>query len=102
MNRYPVRFLISVLIAAIFAPLVSGTTLYYRLSWRGDPATTMVVGWRQSGGSGATVHYGTTDHGTNYSAYPYSATPSRNTVAKGMNHSFARLTGLSPNTAYYF
>src|SRR5690606_18930167 len=26
----------------------------------------------------------------------------RTTTAKGMNHAFARLTGLAPNTAYYF
>jgi hypothetical protein len=77
-------------------------TDYFRLSWRDDPSSTMVVGWRQNGGSSPVVHYGTTDQGTNYASYPLTATPARTTTAKGMTHSFARLTGLTPDTAYYF
>ncbi len=96
----------SVLVAALFAGVsasgLQAATDYYRLSWRADPATTMVVGWRQSGGTNATVHYGTTDHGTNYASYPNSLGVSRTTTAKGMTHQFSRLTGLQPDTAYYF
>jgi len=83
-------------------PSTQAATDYFRLSWRDNPATTMVVGWRQNGGSNPVVHYGPTDYGTNYASYPYSATPARTTTAKGMTHSFARLTGLNPDTAYYF
>ena len=90
------------LLAGALAPTLSAATDYYRLSWREDPSTTMVVGWRQNGGTGTTVHYGPTDLGTNYAGYPSSAPTARTTTAKGMTHGFARLTGLTPDTAYYF
>jgi hypothetical protein len=97
------RLLLAIaLLAGASCSALQAATDYYRLSWRDDPATTMVVGWRQNGGSGTTVHYGTTDQGTNYAAYPSSATAARTTTAKGMSHGFARLTGLQPDTAYYF
>ncbi|MBW1295912.1 fibronectin type III domain-containing protein [Aquimarina litoralis] len=74
----------------------------YRLSLRGNPATSIVIGWNQYSGSNATVYYGTTDYGTNYNSYPFTKTPDRTVSYKGMNNTFARLTGLQPNTAYYF
>lgn len=74
----------------------------YRLTLRDDPATTIVIGWNQLSGSGATVYYGTVDHGTNWSAYSNSQSVSRSVSHKGMNNQFARITGLQPNTAYYF
>ncbi|QKX06709.1 T9SS type A sorting domain-containing protein [Aquimarina sp. TRL1] len=74
----------------------------YRLSLRGNPATSIVIGWNQISGSNPTVYYGTTDHGTNYANYPNSKTPDRTVSYKSMNNNFARLTGLQPNTAYYF
>ncbi|MDH7447125.1 InlB B-repeat-containing protein [Aquimarina sp. 2201CG14-23] len=74
----------------------------YRLSLRGNPATSIVIGWDQTSGSNPIVHYGTTDYGTNYSSYPDSKSPDRTVSYKGMNNTFARLTGLQPNTAYYF
>lgn len=97
---------IPVALAALFAfaapHSANAATDYFRLSWRADPSTTMVVGWRQNGGSSPVVHYGTTDYGTNYGSYPLTATPARITSAKGMTHSFARLAGLAPDKAYYF
>ncbi len=74
----------------------------YRLTLRGNPATSIVVGWDQTSGTNPVVHYGTTDFGTNYNSYPNSKVPSRTVSYKGMNNNFARLTGLTPNTAYYF
>lgn len=81
---------------------IQANTLRYRLSLRDDPSTSVVVGWEQDGGSGATVYYGTTDFGQNWASYPSSHTPDRTVTASGMDNSFARLTGLTPNTAYYF
>ncbi|MBQ4818623.1 fibronectin type III domain-containing protein [Aquimarina sp. MMG016] len=78
------------------------STEKYRLTWREDPATTMVIGWNQISGSNPIVYYGTTDFGTNYNSYPSSKTVDRTVSKKGMNNNFARLTGLQPNTAYYF
>lgn len=74
----------------------------YRLTLRGNPSTSIVIGWNQVSGSNAPVYYGTTDYGTNYTSYPNSAAPSRTSSYKGMNNNFVRLTGLQPNTAYYF
>ncbi len=74
----------------------------YRLTLRDDPATTIVIGWNQISGSNPRVYYGTTDFGTNYSSYPFSMAPTKAVSYKGMNNNFARLTGLQPNTAYYF
>ncbi|TPN85149.1 purple acid phosphatase family protein [Aquimarina algicola] len=74
----------------------------YRLTLRGNPATSIVIGWNQISGSSPTVYYGTTDHGTNYNNYSNSKTVDRSVSYKGMNNNFARLIGLRPNTAYYF
>jgi len=74
----------------------------YRVMWRDDPATTMVIGWNQISGNNPVVHYGTIDHGTNWSAYPNSANVSRSVNSYSMDNRFVRLTGLQPNTAYYF
>jgi len=74
----------------------------YRLTWREDPATTMVIGWNQISGSDPIVYYGTTDFGVNYNSYPSSKTVDRSVSRKGMNNRYARLTGLQPDTAYYF
>lgn len=97
-NNLLILFLLSLLsITSLYA-----STRRYRLSLRDDPSTSVVIGWEQNGGSGATVYYGTTDHGTNWSSYANSHTPDRTVSESGMDNSFARLTGLTPNTAYYF
>lgn len=74
----------------------------YRLTLRGNPATSIVVAWNQISGSNPQVYYGTTDYGTSYSNYPSVKSPDRVVSYRGMNNHFARLTGLQPNTAYYF
>lgn len=74
----------------------------YRLTLRDNPATSIVVGWDQFSGSNPVVYYGTTDHGTNWSSYSNSKTPDRTVSYKGMDNNFARITGLQPNTYYYF
>jgi len=74
----------------------------YRLTLRGNPATSIVIGWDQTSGSNPTIYYGTTDYGTNYSNYSNTKRSDRVVSYKGMNNHFARLTGLQPNTAYYF
>ncbi|MEM6336171.1 MAG: DNRLRE domain-containing protein, partial [Bacteroidota bacterium] len=79
----------------------------FRLAWRDDPATTMVVGWDQARGDGAMLCYDTVDHGSELQGAgcsPYALSHGVDVVHdyKGMNNSFARLTGLQPNTVYYF
>ena len=74
----------------------------YRLTLRDNPATTIVIGWNQISGQTPTVYYGTTDHGTNWAAYTNNQVADRIVSYKGMNNHFCRLSGLQPNTAYYF
>ena len=74
----------------------------YRIMWRDDPATSMVVGWVQESGQDAAVHYGIEDKGQNCDEYAQSQEVDRQTEHAGMQHRFARLEGLEPNTTYYF
>lgn len=84
------------------ANAIFSTTKRYRLSLRDDPSTSVVIGWEQDGGGIATVYYGTTDLGTNWSSYSNSQAPDRVVSASGMDNSFVRLSGLTPDTKYYF
>ncbi|WP_179344964.1 fibronectin type III domain-containing protein [Winogradskyella ursingii] len=79
-----------------------GNTDKYRLILRSDPATTATVGWNQISGNDPILYYGTTDFGTTVGSYPFSKNVDRSLIYKGMNNQFVRLTGLTPNTNYYF
>ncbi|XOV68023.1 MAG: fibronectin type III domain-containing protein [Fluviicola sp.] len=74
-------------------------TEQYTLAYRNDPASSAVIGWS---GDNGTVHYGMVDFGTNHSAYPFSHASDRTGGTHGITRHFARLTGLFPNTLYYF
>lgn len=74
----------------------------YRVMWREEPSTTMVIGWDQLSGSNPRVRYDVVDHGENVRDYRHRAAPSAVVAAKGMNNHFVRLTHLQPNTTYYF
>lgn len=71
----------------------------YRLSYRDDPSTTMVIGWS---GDNATVYYDTIDRGQNWQQYAQSRMVDRSVNHRGMNNYFVRLTGLRPGKVYYF
>lgn len=91
----------------IFTLLITTCVMYgnndkYRLVLNGDPATTMTIGFNQISGTNPTVHYGTVDHGTDYTLYPNSQAEDRAVVYRGMDNRYVRLTGLAPNTNYYF
>ncbi len=74
----------------------------YRCMWRDDPSTTMVVGWNQVSGHSPVVYYDQINGGTNPNAYGRFQKPDRAIQSKGMDNYFVRLTGLTPNTTYYF
>jgi acid phosphatase type 7 len=82
---------------------LNANTRFYRLSYRDDPSTTIVIGWSDNGTStNAKVYYGTTDLGTAAASYPFNhGIDTSNTYVSLTNH-FARITGLTPNTRYYF
>ncbi|MEI7597044.1 MAG: T9SS type A sorting domain-containing protein [Bacteroidota bacterium] len=99
---YIKRFTLTAFLIAFFT-LSFANTMYYRLSYRDDPATTITIGWSDSlTSSNASVYFGTTDFGTNYLSYPSTKSIDRTVNYKGLNNQFARLTGLLPNTVYYF
>ncbi len=95
--RFIFTFCLLCCVASAFA-----NTGKYRLTLRDDPATTIVIGWNQISGVNPVVHYGPQDFGTQWGSYPSSKPASRMVSHKGMNNHFARITGLQPNTAYYF
>lgn len=90
-------------ISCIFiSHLISANTEKYRLVYRTDPSTSIVVAWCQDGGSNPTVYYDVVDHGTNFNAYAFQNGVDRTESYKSLTHNFSRLTGLQPNTNYYF
>jgi len=74
----------------------------YRLIITDDPTTKITIGWNQVSGTDPIVYYDTIDHGTDYSLYAFSKTVDREVSYRGMENKFAKLTGLSPDKAYYF
>ncbi len=92
-------------LALLFIPIIHfAGTKFYRASFRDDPATTIVIGWSPSGTStNAKVYYGTTDYAPDFwSMYTNNHGIDRTTSHQGITSNFARLTGLQPNTVYYF
>lgn len=87
----------------IFVPhLTNAATARYRCMWRDNPATTMVIGWDQVTGANPVFYYDVTDNGQRAEAYKMSKKADLVVPARGMNNHFIRLTGLKPNTVYYF
>ncbi len=86
----------------LFTSWLMAETQRFRCMWRDDPSTTMVIGWDQVSGGNPVLYYGPIDNGSNYTAYPKSRKPDNVVMSKGMNNHFVRLSGLIPNTVYYF
>jgi len=74
----------------------------YRLVWTDDPSTTITLAWDQLDGHTAEVYYGPADHGRKFWKYPQSQTPQQDMNRYDMFTRFAKLSGLSPGTSYYF
>lgn len=86
----------------IFSTALSAATRRYRVSWRDDPATSIVIGFEHQSGSTVHVVYDTRDGARNPGAYRFTATPSRQVNHAGMRNVFVRIGGLTPGTLYYF
>ncbi len=97
-----VSVLAGLLVLLTLATPAFATSARYRLSWRDDPATTVVIGWDQVDGTDPAVCWGPLDNGPDPDAYPNTATPDTIQHYRGMNNHFVRLSGLRPDTAYYF
>ena len=99
MSRATYTALFLLVLAFTLPTTVCGTTDAYSLSYRDDPATTIVIGWS---GDNGTVHYDVVDHGTSHTAYAFTHASDRSASQKGQDRHFARLSGLTPKTVYYF
>lgn len=95
--RLTFTFLLLTIVGSVFA-----NTGRFRLTLRGNPSNSIVIGWDQVSGSNPVVYYGTVDQGTNWSAYQSGKSPDRVVSYRGMNNHFARLTNLQADTYYYF
>ncbi len=73
-----------------------------RLVWTENPATTITIGWDQLAGENPVVYYGTRDKGQNWKKYKLSQEPTRELIHLDMDTRFSRITGLQPNSNYYF
>lgn len=104
-----VRFVFIAVVTVAFglmAPRAQAETDKYRLIWNDDPSTTMTIGWCMVSGSDPYVKYGTystlstyfTETNVTAQVYDNTAHP-EGTV---LTSNFVKLTGLSPNMAYYF
>lgn len=89
-------------IALLFVIQLSGGNGRYRIMWRTDPATSMVIGWDQYSGNNPVLFLDTKNNGRNPKLYPTRTGPDEVRPAKGMNNHFVRLSNLKPNTVYYF
>ncbi|HEY5653930.1 MAG TPA: fibronectin type III domain-containing protein [Pontiella sp.] len=81
-------------------------TDHYRIIWDDSPTSKATICWKQLSGNNGTVYYGTTDFGRAYANYPNQKSVDKvgnfTVDAPGIQSCFARLTGLQPDTAYYF
>ncbi len=96
------RFVILLFLGCCLPAVLEARAARFRCMWRDDPATTMVIGWDQLSGSYPELYYDEADFGRNAAGYRNALRPDQIVYAKGMNNCFARLTGLQPNTTYYF
>ncbi len=74
-----------------------------RCMWREDPTTSMVVAWDQIVGTNPVLYYAPHQlRGQRFESYAKARMPDKVLPIKGMNNHFVRLTGLKPNTLYFF
>ncbi len=93
--------LLASIIALLGIPLSSqAASARYRLSWRDNPATTMVIGWDQTSGTNPVIQY--SKHKLTDNKKIKTHRPDRTEVYLEMTNTFARLTNLKPDTLYHF
>lgn len=74
----------------------------FRVVWSDDPATAATIGWEQPNGEAAVLCYDTVDHGEQVEGYAHRAEVDRREEYLDMDSRFVHLTGLEPDTSYFF
>jgi hypothetical protein len=87
------------LLLTLMPGLAHGAADAYRVAWRSNPATSMVVCWNQVSGATPQVHYDTLDLGSSISDYRYRQPPDRIVTYRGMTNHFTRLEILTPDSS---
>lgn len=102
MRRISFQLILTLTLCCFIPSLTQAETGRYRCMWRESPATSIVIGWDQISGQDPIVYYDVIDFGRQVAAYRKEHRPDRIIIAKGMNNHFVRISGLQPNTVYYF
>jgi hypothetical protein len=74
----------------------------FRIVWETDPATSAIIAWNQVSGTNPVLLLDVNDYGKNADDYAVVKRPDLVSPAKSMKNHFVHLTGLRPNTTYYF
>ena len=77
-------------------------TAKFRLMWIENPTTEATVGWVQKSGKPGVVHYGKVDKQRKHHLYTKTQAVQRTVTIKGGTNCFAKLTGLEPDTEYFY
>lgn len=80
----------------------SSKTEKHRISWVSDPATSVTICWNQLQGKPGVVYFGEEDERRKTGRYPKNRKTDRVQKYDGMTNCFVRLSGLSPDTRYFF
>lgn len=99
-NHFKIYLIIAFLLC--FCCGLLAKTDRYRVSWREDPSTSMVIAWDQVSGNNPILYYGVADDVRAYDKYTFSKDQFYVVKSKGMKNHFARLKHLLPNTVYAF
>ena len=101
-RRVTLGVLAALLLALGSVTVAQAAQARFRLVVTADPATQATVAWDQISGTDPVLRYDVTDHGTDERAYLQTAYVNHVRVSRGMNNHFVRLSGLKPDTEYYF
>lgn len=103
MTRQQWGLAVSVLLAGQCA---HAATTYHRIAWTDDPATTATIGWQQTSGEHPYLRYGHTENDTHWMTFANDAIETTSFTHPDddspITTQLARLTELSPDTAYYY
>ena len=81
-------------------------TTYHRIAWTDDPATTATIGWQQASGTQPYLRYGDTKDDAHWLTFHHQAVETTSFTHPDddspVTTQLARLTGLAPDTAYYY
>ncbi len=77
-------------------------TSKFRLMWIENPTTEATVGWVQKSGEPGVVHYGKVDKQRKHHLYAKTQEVQTTVKIETGTNCFAKLTGLEPNTEYFY